>query len=183
MPVSSENGVRSDASGRLQLAAGEQALVAVPAIRSSLRYLPPDATDNALLVSSESPGDVEESLEGMGAHPSNVGMIPVSGSRVEYDGPLHVAERVVPDDLTGLSMQVSTAIDALVPGRGWIVFDRLNVFLLYADERRVLRFLDHVAATARDANLRGLFCVVPDAIDARTYEKVKQRVDREIDVH
>jgi hypothetical protein len=181
-PVSSGNDVRSNAEERLQIPAGQQALVAVPSVGSTLSHLPTSATENLLLVSSDSPEDVAESLTGMGVDLANVGLIPVSGSPVAYDGPMHVSQRIVPDDLTGLSMRISEALDVLERDRGWIVFDRLNVFLLYADEERVLRFLDHVGATTRDAGLRCLFCVVRDAVDTQTYAKLKRRVDREIDV-
>lgn len=180
--MSSGNDVRSNAEESLQLAAGQQALLSIPSVGTPLQYLPPGATDNLLVISSDSPDDVAETLDGMGADVSNVGLIPVSGSRVDYDGPMHVSERIVPDDLTGLSMRISEALDALEAGRGWVVFDRINVFLLYADEERVLRFLDHVSATAHEAELRGLFCVVRDAVDEQTYAKIKRRVDREIDV-
>lgn len=180
--MSSGNGVRSNAEEHLQLAAGQQALLSIPSVGTPIQHLPPGATDNLLLISSDSPVDVDETLDGMGADPANVGMIPVSGSRVDYNGAMHVSERIVPDDLTGLSMRISEALDALEAGRGWVVFDRVNVLLLYADEERVLRFMDHVAATAHAAELRGLFCIVRDAVDEQTYAKVKRRVDREIDV-
>lgn len=180
--MSSGNDVQGNVEERLKVSPGQQALVTVPSVGSTLEHLPPGATENLLVISSDAPSEIANTLEGMGADLGNVGMIPVSGSEVVYDGPMHVSERVVPDDLTGLSMRFTEALDALQPGRGWIVFDRLNVFLLYADEERVLRFLDHVAATARDEQLRGLFCVVRGALEEQAYAKLRRRVDREIDL-
>lgn len=135
-----------------------------------------------MIVSSAGPADIAETLEGMGVALSNGGVIPISGAAVEYDGPMTVADPIVPDDLTGLSMRYTEGLDALQSGRDWIVFDRLNVLLLYADEERVMRFLDHVAGTARDRELRSLFCVVRDAVEDTTYAALKRRVDTEIDL-
>ena len=108
-------------------------------------------------------------------------MIPVSGAPVEDTGPLTLSDRVVPDDLTGLSMRFTEAIETLPPG-SWVVFERITVLLLYADENRVVRFLDHVAGTVRDCEMRGLFCVDRDAIDDQTYATLRRRVDTETDL-
>jgi hypothetical protein len=180
--VSSGKDAHTNAEERLQLGAGQQGVVATPSVGSPLQYLPPGATDNLLVVSSDAPADVAGILTGMGVELSNVGMIPVSGSTIDYSGPMTVSERVVPDDLTGLSIRYTEALDALQPGRGWVFFDRLNVLLLYADTERTLRFLDHVAATARERDLRSLFCVVRDAVADQTYAKLKRRADAEIDL-
>lgn len=180
--MSSPDDAGPKAQERLQIPVGQQAIVAVPSVGGTIQHLPPGATDNLLVVSSDAPDDVAETLESMGTDLSNVGMIPVSGSPVSYEGPMVVSERIVPDDLTGLSMRYTEAIEALGSGTGWIVFDRLNVFLLYADEERVMRFLDHVAATAREEQLRSLFCVVRDAVDEQTYAKLRRRADAEIDL-
>jgi hypothetical protein len=180
--VSSGNDVHSNPEEHLQLSRGQQGILAMSSVGTAFQHLPPRATDNLLIVSSARPDEVASTLEGMGVSLSNVGMIPVSGAAVEYDGPMAVSDPIVPDDLTGLSMRYAEGLDALQPGRGWVVFDRLNVLLLYAEEERVLRFLDHVAVSARDRELRSLFCVVRDAVDDRTYAKLKRRVDTEIDL-
>lgn len=146
-----------------------------------LELLPPEAFRNLLFVSTETPADVEGTLRERGADPSAVGLLPVSGATTEYDGPLSVAEPVVPDDLTGLSIQFTAALDALTPGRGWVCFDSLNVFLLYATENRTQRFFDHAVTRARERNLCGVYGVVREAMDDRAYERLRRGFGAEID--
>lgn len=146
-----------------------------------LGLLPASAYENLLVVSSDAPPAVEEVLVDQGVDPSNVGMIPISGSAIEYDGPLWTSEPVVPDDLTGLSMRFSSALDALQPGIGWVMFDSLNVLLLYAQEDRVCRFIDHVTTTTRNRDVRGVYTVVRDAVDDATYETIQRSFDQELD--
>jgi ABC-type nitrate/sulfonate/bicarbonate transport system substrate-binding protein len=179
--VSSGNDAPHNREERLTMAPGHGALVAVPVVGSAFQHLPPGA-DNLLVVSSTEPREVAEPLEAAGIDLTKVGMVPVSGSAVAYDGPLTVSEPVVPDDLTGLSIRFTEALSALESGRGWVVLEGLNVLLLYADEQRTVRFLDHVAATAGDRDLRTLFCVARDAMEERTYENLRRRVDAEIDL-
>lgn len=179
--MSSGNEVTTATKTRLQLPPGHQALVSLPPVGSAYSALPPGAGDRLVVVSADSPADVADTLEAAGVDPAGVAVVPVSGGRVEYSGPLDVTEAVLPADLTGLSMRLSDCLDGVGPG-GWVVFDRLNVLLLYADQKRVVRFLDHVADTVRDADLKGLFCVAREALAEETYGTLRRRVDSEPDL-
>lgn len=165
----------------IAIEAGTQALVSVASMQTPLWHLPPSAYDNLLVVSSTAPADVAEQLHRAGADLHAVGQIPVSGSEVEYDGPMWTCQRVVPDDLTGLSMRLSRAMTGLDGDRGWLLFDSLNVFLMYASEERVVRFFDHVASQTRQRDVRGVYALVRDALDDQTDARLCRCVDVEID--
>lgn len=166
----------------LLLERGTQALVGLSTMQSLLRELPPSAYDSLLVVSASSPTDVAEQLSGAGADLSRVGQIPISGSETEYDGPMWVCQPLVPDDLTGLSMRLSRAYDALDADSGWIVFENLNVFLMYADEARVVRFLTHTTTKTRERGFCGVYGVVRDAVDEPVYAGLRRCFDTEIDL-
>ncbi|QIO23128.1 hypothetical protein [Haloarcula sp. JP-L23] len=165
----------------LRLDPGAQALLSLDTMQSPFRELPPSAYANLLVVSSTAPDDVASVLDDAGADLSRVGQIPITGSEVDYDGPMWTSDPVVPDDLTGLSMRLSRVVNSLGAGRGWLVFDNLNVFLLYAREERVLRFFDHVATLARNHEIYGVYTLVRDAIDDQTYERIRRSFDVEVD--
>ena len=166
----------------LRLDRGIQALVSVSTMQSPIRELPPSAYDNLLIVSASAPEDVAETLSTAGATLSSVGHIPISGSETDYGGPMWVCDTLVPDDLTGLSMRLSRAFEALDDGLGWVLFDNLNVFLMYATEERVVRFLDHTTTQAREHGLCGVYGLVRDAVDEPTYARLRRCVDTELDL-
>jgi hypothetical protein len=180
--VSSNDDVRHSTGEELLLDSGAQALVSLSTMQSPIRELPPVAYENLLIVSTSAPSEVADSLATAGADLSSVGQIPISGSESEYDGDMWVCDPLVPDDLTGLSMRLSRAYDALDDGRGWILFDNLNVFLMYADTDRVVRFLDHATAQARDHDLCGVYGLVRDAVEDNTYARLRQCTDTELDL-
>lgn len=151
-------------------------------MQQPIRSLPPSAFENLLLVTADPPAEVERQIEEMGIEGTSVGIIPITGSPVRYDGDLLTTEGIAPDDLTGLSMRFSTGLDALAPGHGWVLVDSLDVFLLYADEDRVVRFLDHVTAQTRKCDVRGVYSVVSDAIEEQTEARLRRSIDREIDL-
>lgn len=134
--------------------------------------LPAEAFRNLLVVTTtRSPGRIEAAVRSASGNPSDVGVIPVSGSRESYDGPLWTTQRVAPNDLTGLSMRLSEASRYLQPDSGWIVVDNLTVLLMYAPEERVYRLVSSVTPAMRDRNVRGLYGVVRSAMDDETYNR------------
>ncbi|MBV0922822.1 hypothetical protein KTS45_01280 [Halomicroarcula limicola] len=165
----------------LGLETGQQALLSIDSMQSPLRELPPSAYANLLVVASTTPATVAGELSAAGADLRTVGQIPISGSESNYDGPMWTCDPLVPDDLTGLSMRLSRGLDALGAGRGWVLFENLNVFLLYASEDRVVRFLDHAATLARERDIRGVYALVRDAVDDETYARLRRTVDVERD--
>jgi len=178
--VSSENGTQGVSDECLRPDAGTQWLVSTTSVHGSLSLLPATAFQNLLFVSADSPASVEQSLVDRGIDLSGIGIIPVSGSQVEYDGALWTSDPVVPDDLTGLSMRVTRALDALEPGQGWVLFDALNALLMYAQQDRVCRFFDHVIQTTAEQDLRGVYTVASDAVDEEAYTSFQRSVDRTI---
>lgn len=135
--------------------------------------LPPAAYENLLVVTTtRSPSKVEEAVRRCGGDPSDVGVIPVTGSTTAYEGPLWTADRVDPSDLTGLSMRLSDGGRYLQPGTGWVVFDNITVLLMYAPEERVYRLLSSVAGTFREREVRSLYGVVQSAMEATTYNRL-----------
>ncbi|WP_135828517.1 DUF7504 family protein [Halorussus halobius] len=162
----------------VSLAPGEQALVSVPSMGTPLAYLPDDAFDNLLVVSATAPpAKVESVVERRGGDPAAVGVVPVTGSPGEYDGPLWTTDPVDPSDLTGISIRLSTAMNYVMAG-GWVVFDNVNVLLMYGHEEQVYRLLDSVAASARDRDARGAYCTVREAVTDDTYARLAGLFDR-----
>ncbi|USZ68367.1 hypothetical protein NGM10_01180 [Halorussus salilacus] len=171
----------TDASD-FSLSPGEQALVSVPSMGSPLAHLPDEAFENLLVVSAKaSPAKVESLVERRGGDPEKVGVIPVTGSQVEYDGPLWTADSVDPSDLTGISIRLSTALRYVMRG-GWVVFDSLNVLLMYGREDRVYRLVDSVVSNVRAKDACGAYCVVREAVTDETYSRFRDRCDVAVSV-
>lgn len=160
---------------------GTQLLLSQDSMGSPLRDLPAAAYDPLIVVSSDAPGEVAERVTTAEADLGSVGHVPISGSEVAYEGPMWTCDPLVPDDLTGLSMRLSRAFEALGGRGGWLLVKNLNVFLLYAAEDRVVRFLDHVTALASDHGITGVYALVEDAVEPSTYDRLCLSVDREID--
>ncbi|MFW5928832.1 MAG: DUF7504 family protein [Halobacteriota archaeon] len=158
-----------------------QAIVMVSAMDDPLDLLPPEAYDNLVVVSTRGhPEEIERRVERHDADPSDVYVIPVSGSGVSYDGELNVAERAGPTNLTKIGVTFSNAVDQ-ADDEPWVLFDNFNIMLMYTDEKRVYRFMDTMTGNVRGAGGRGAYCTVRDAIDDQTYEKFRQLCDVEID--
>jgi len=147
---------------------------------SPIEQLPARAYQNLIVVSSESPSNVAEQFRSVGADLDAVAHIPVSGADTDYDGPMWTCDPLVPDDLTGLSMRLSRAFEAL-DGDGYLLVENLNVFLLYASESRVVRFLEHLTELAADHGVTGIYSLVGDAVDDGTCDRIRLSVDTDID--
>jgi len=162
---------------------GTQCLVGLPSIRSPLDHLPRSAFENLLVVSTtRSPSKVERTVRARGGDPENVGVVPVSGSTVDYGGPLWVADAVGPTDLTGIDARVADAVRYVKPGEGWIVFDNVNVLLMYAQADNVYQLVSAVASRSRKRHARGLFAIVPDAVTEGTYDRFREPFDARLEL-
>lgn len=179
--MTSQGSVQSGGDRQLRLESGTQALLTHDSLQSSVTLLPPSAYQNLLIVSPRSPASIERTLQEVGADLSKVGLLPLASTPHGYDGPLWTGPSIEPSDLTGLSMQYTRALHGLDADHGWVLFDDFNALLLYNDARRVIRLLDHLVQRTREADLRGVFTVVGDAMDDRTFASVRSIVDTDLD--
>lgn len=144
----------------------------------ALDQLPEEAYRNLLVVSTtQTPKRVEAAIRSGGGNPSDVGLIPVSGSGSPYDGSLWTTDRVDPSDLTGLSMRFSEGVRYLRTGTGWVVFDNLTVLLMYAQETRVYRLLSSITTSLRERDIRGMYGIVRPAMEDSTFEQISGAFD------
>lgn len=151
-------------------------------MQSPLSVLPDEAFDNLLVISlANLPTEIESTVRERGGDPSKVGVIPVSGSHRRYDGPLWTAKTVSPSDLTGISIEFSTAMSHVKPGEGWVVLDSINVLLMYAPEDRVHRFVKSVVDAARQRNARGVYSLVQRTVTDETYRRFEGLFDEEVE--
>jgi len=157
---------------------GEQILATIPHSRASLDTLPDRAFENLLVVSTGAgPAKIERAVERLGHDPRRVGVVPVLGSEVSYDGPLWVAERTSPSDFTGLSIRFSKAAAHLRSGTGWVCVDSVSTLYMYADERRVYRLVQSLASTLREHDVTGVFRVAPGTVEGQTREQLRGLFD------
>jgi hypothetical protein len=166
--------------GSFALSPGEQALVSVPSMGSPLSVLPDEAFENLLVVSATAaPDKVEAIVRRRGGDPQKVGVIPVTGSQVEYDGPLWTTDAVDPSDLTGISIRFSKAMEYVMRG-GWVVVDNVNILLMYGREEQVFRLFESVVSSARAKEAAGAYCTVRDAVTDQTYSRFRNSCDRTV---
>lgn len=164
-------------AGAFPSSSGEQMLVSVPSMGSPLSILPDDAFENLLVVSATTaPAKIESLVERRGGDPQKVGVVPVTGSDSEYDGPLWTTDPMDPSDLTGISIRLSKALE-YVTTDGWVVFDNVNVLLMYGRKDQVYRFLDSVVDNARAKEAHGAYCMVRDAVTDETYSRFESLCD------
>lgn len=160
-----------------------QAIAQIDSMANYLDFLPDEAFEGEIVVVSTHghPRDIEERVRRSGADLDGVMVIPVTGSSLRYDGPLTVAERTGPNDLTGIGVRFTEFIQQIEDDDPWVVFDNVNVFMMYAEDKRVYRFMDTVVGKARSVDARGVYYTVADAIKEGTYEQLRQLCDVEID--
>jgi hypothetical protein len=172
-----------DAGGERFGAAGTQTLVRTAADADPLAVLPARAYDNLLVVSArDQPNRIEARLERDGRDPASVGVVPVTPAADEYEGDLWTTDPVPPDDLTGLGMRFSDAVQHVEPGVGWVLFDALGILPVYADDSRVCRFFQTLTSRVRAREVRGIYCVYPDAVADETYQQLLTMCDAEREV-
>ncbi|WP_353634340.1 hypothetical protein ABSL23_15000 [Halobacterium sp. NMX12-1] len=132
------------------LGAGEVAFCTQSSGQRIVDALPESAFRNLLLVTTD--GNLkrlERRVEERGGDPRRVGVVPVTGTEVDYDGPLWVTDRVAPSDLTGVSIQFSKAFEHVEPETGWVVVDGVGVLSMYVAGERLFRLLDTRGGGAR----------------------------------
>lgn len=177
-----DTATNADADASVTLREWEQSVCSVDAMDDPLSHLPPEAFKRLLVVSTRGdPSRVENAVLKAGADPTDVLVVPVSGSSIRYDGPLRVADRTPPSDMTGVGVRFTEGLRRF-DGPAWVVVDNFNIFLMYTDEKRVYRFMDSLTEKAREARARGLYCTVRDALADTTYEKFRNLFDSEIDL-
>ncbi|GAD52975.1 hypothetical protein MBEHAL_1735 [Halarchaeum acidiphilum MH1-52-1] len=148
-----------------EVEAGAQVLVTLSPHASTLDRLPDAAFRNLLVIQTNAlPGETERAVRERGLDPDRVGVIPVTGSTVRYDGPLWVADRVSPGDLTGLSIAFSNALRYVREG-GWVAFDDLATLSMYADADSLQRFVSSLATAARETGATGTYGVTDGVLD------------------
>lgn len=169
---------------RLDVAPGSQALVRTGGAGLPFGRLPAAAFENLLVVSTgRTPERVERALVDAGCDRlERVGVIPVTGSDVSYDGPLWVTDRVSPSDLTGISIRFSNALRHVRPGRGWVVFDNVSTLYMYASDDRVYHLLSRIGELTTQRDARGVFVVVRGMLDDETNARLRAIVDGEHDL-
>ncbi|NHN40420.1 hypothetical protein G9C85_02060 [Halorubellus sp. JP-L1] len=181
MPTTSDPDQR-EPEAFLDVPVGTQALVLTPSLRSPLSLLPQSAFENLLVVSTtRSPKKVEQIVRERGGDPNTVGVVPVSGSPVDYDGPLWTTSVVHPNDLSGIYERFERGTNHVKPDVGWVVFDNVNVLLMYAERSSVQNFLDSVATTVRRRNATGAYALVRDAVTDDTHASLAASFDAELD--
>ncbi|WP_227130996.1 DUF7504 family protein [Halorubellus salinus] len=182
MPTTSDPARRESDEELLEVPFGTQALVLTPSLRSPLSFVPPEAFENMLVVSTtRPPRKVEQLVRDRGADPDTVGLVPVSGSPVDYDGPLWTTSVVHPNDLSGIYERFDRGMNHVKPGEGWVVFDNVNVLLMYAERSSVGNFVESVAGNVRRRNAAGAYALVRDAVTDDTYADVAGVFDVERD--
>lgn len=164
------------------VAPGEQVAAIVPAGEHVWSHLPRGAYENLLIVSTGlQPNRIESALVALDVNPSEVGVIPITGTDVNYDGPLWVAERVGPCDLTGISIQFSRAMQ-YVSADGWVCFDAVSVLAMYADVHSIYRLLDSVVRGVDERGARGIYTFVEGTMDPETMNSFRGLFDRELTI-
>lgn len=167
--------------GRALLPPGAQALAPVAAEDEPLLALPPPAYRNLLVISTRhAPGRVESLLQRAGHDLDGIGVVPVTAASIDYDGPLPTAKPVRPTDLTGIGIRVSEAAKHF--DDGWVLLDALTLLLMYAESSRVHRFTSTLMANLAAKNVRGVYCLCPDAVEDATVEQFRSLFDAEIEL-
>lgn len=162
----------------------QQAIVMIDSMSDYLEFVPDAAfEDEAIVVSTHGhPRDIQQRVESSGGNLEGIKVIPVTGSSLRYDGPLQVADRTGPNDLTGIGVRFTEFVQGSASEEPWIIFDNVNVFMMYAEDKRVYRFMDTVVGKTRSIGAKGIYFTVADAIKQDTYEKLRQLCDTELDL-
>lgn len=165
------------------LAPAEQVFASVEPGAFVLGELPPEAFENLLVVTAgRSPSAVERVVRDRGHEPRTVGVVPISGDDVDYDGPMWCADRVSPHDLTGISIRFGEGFRYVKPDEGWVLFDNLTVLLMYAESGRLFQLLNSVVGKVRSREARGVYPIVRDATADETYQQFRSLFDRTVDL-
>lgn len=158
---------------------GEQVLVSLSGGKFDYGRLPAAGLENLLVLSvGRSPEQVQRALEALDADPRTVGVVPISGSPVRYDGPMWTSNRVSPMDFTGISIEFNRGFGHLEPGKGWVLVDSVSILLMYAEVDRVYRLVDSMVAACRERDVTGVYVVDGDAVTEETMSRLRGLFDR-----
>lgn len=158
--------------------AGEQHFVSLPGSKFDYGTLPERAFENLLVVSiGRNPRQVERNLKRRGVSPRNVGVVPITGSSVDYDGPMWTSNRVSPMDFTGISIEFNRGFAHLKPGTGWVLVDSVSILLMYAEADRVYRLLDSIAGACRERDVTGVYTADGNAVTDETMNRFRGLYD------
>ena len=164
--------------GSLAVSPGEQVLLVTGSMGDPLEHLPDEAFGNVLLLSVRSPVRLERAIVERGLDPASVGVVPVSGSPVEYDGPMWVTDPVAPNDLTGISMAFARGMRYVADGEGWVAVDNLGTLLMYASAERLYRLMSHVVGQCRERRVRGVYAISGASVSEQTVARFRGLCDR-----
>lgn len=158
---------------------GDQVLVATTGGKFDYDQLPATALENLLVLSvGRSPKQIQRALEARNANPRRVGVVPISGSSVAYDGPMWTSSRVSPMDFTGISIEFNRGFAHLPPETGWVLVDSVSVLLMYADVNRVYRLVDSMVGACRERGVTGVYVVDENAVTEETMNRFTGLFDR-----
>lgn len=175
------NEALESATDVLDLAAGEQLLVSPPGQKFDYGRLPERSFGNLLVLSvGRNPGQIGRALDRLGVNQQSVGVVPVTGSSLSYDGALWTSNRVSPMDLTGISIEFTRGFEQLQSGEGWVLVDSVSILLMYAEFDRVYRLLDSIVGACRRKNVRGVYVVDTEALTSETMDHLTALFDRTV---
>lgn len=175
----SSDGTVGDA---LRLEASEQTLLSTSVMKPRLERLPDEAFRNLLVVSTGlHPTAVQREVERRGLDPRSVGVVPITSTYLDYDGPLWVTERVAPSDLTGISVALARGFRYVEPGAGWLAFDSISTLLMYSEETRLFRLVDWLIANGRRNDVRGVYALMRSTVEETTYRRFSGLCDTIVD--
>lgn len=155
---------------------GSRVLLTMPSMSTGLQDLPAAAGDNLLVISPWAPERVEATLRESELSVQNCGLIPLDGGRVSYDGPLWTTDAVAPADLTGLSMRYCEAMRHVEPGEGWVLLDNVQVLLMYAETKRVVRLLRRLTGQASERDVTAVLAIDRAAVEMPTLARLSNLV-------
>lgn len=157
---------------------GEQVLLELRGRDFDYSMLPDRAFQNLLIISvGKSTRDVEANLRELETKLETIGVIPVDAQTDSYSGPLWSTETIYPSDLTGISIALSQTLTYLREGRGWVVFDGLNILFMYVESGQLFRFVDGIATQCRSKVLHGVFTVDKTSVEPSDLNRFRQTFD------
>lgn len=158
---------------------GDQVLVSLAGGTFDYERIPAAALENTLVLSvGRTPKQIQRALEALDADPRRVGVVPISGSPVQYAGPMWTSNRVSPMDFTGISIEFNRGFGHLEPGTGWVVVDSVSILLMYAEVARVYRLLDSMVSACREHDVTGVYVVDGSAVTEDTLNRLRGLFDR-----
>ncbi|UIP01102.1 hypothetical protein Hbl1158_07080 [Halobaculum sp. CBA1158] len=179
VPVRTDGGSERERPDEwLSAETGEQVLLVTGAMSGPLGHLPDEAFSNLLLITVRDPNRIERAVERRGIDPRSVGVVPISGSPVAYDGPMWCTDAVSPNDLTGISMAFAEGMRYVADGEGWVVLDNVSTLLMYAADDRLHRLVSHLVRQCREQEVRAVYAIAGESVTEQTLASFSGLCDR-----